>query len=89
MHVAQRLKLGLVLSSVLGRLIFGPSNVQIIENGSTVLQRGFSLWNALYFYAATIGYYCVASRCIYLLSTVVVQYLPLALVAQQMARLMG
>ncbi|MGN8929034.1 hypothetical protein [Collinsella sp. HCP28S3_E12] len=58
-------------------------------NGSTVLQGGFSLWDTLYFYVATIGNYCIASRGIYSLPTVVDQYLPLAFVAQQMARLVG
>ncbi len=56
-------------------------------NGSTVLQGGFSLWDALSFYVATIGNYCFASCCAYSLPTVVDRYLPLALVAQQMARL--
>ena len=58
-------------------------------NGSTVLQEGFSLWDALYFYVATIRNYCISGCRIYSLSTVIAQYLPLALVAQQMARLVG
>ena len=60
-----------------------------MKNGSIVLQGGFSLWDALYFYVVTIEKYCIASRYFYLTPTVVAQYLPLALVAQQMAMLMG
>ena len=60
-----------------------------MKNGSTVLQEGFSLWDALYFYAVAIGNKRIAGYRIYLIPTVVAQYLPLALVAQQMARLMG
>lgn len=58
-------------------------------NGSTVLQEGFSLGDALYFYVATIGNYCIADRCINSILTVVDQYLPLVLVAQQMAELVS
>lgn len=54
-----------------------------------VLKGGFSIWDALYFYVGSIGFYCVASRRIYSIPTVVAQYLPLVLVAQQMTRLMG
>ena len=59
------------------------------KNGTTVLQGGFSLWDALYFYTAAIEKNCIASRCFYSTPTVVAQYLPFAFVAQQMARLMG
>ena len=60
-----------------------------LQSGSVVLYEGFSLWDALYFYVATIGNYCFASCCAYSLLTAVAQYLPLTLVAQQMAMLMG
>ena len=58
-----------------------------LQNGSVVLYEGFSLGDALYFYVAPTGNYSIASRCFYLIPTVIAQYLPLALVAQQMARL--
>ena len=65
------------------------AKLQRSKNGSIVLQEGFSLRDALHFYAAAIRNYCIASWGIYSLPTVVAQYLPLALVAQQMMRLMG
>lgn len=90
-HVARRLSIMKACSPVLATPL---SSELMVQNFNEVKRldrfaRGFSLRDALYFYVAAIGNKCIVSCSINSTPTVVDQCLPLALVAQQMARLMG